>query len=230
MMLKSLPAFRRTSRCATTSSTRHRELGDDDHVGATREAAHHRDPSRVASHDLADHDAVVRRRGGVQAVERLGDHAHGAVETDAVVGDAQVVVHRLGHTDHGACSSASRAATLERVIAADGDERVEPQPFHVAHHVRDAAVDLHRVHARAAEHRAAELQDAREPRTLEAEDVAVAEQPAHPLRIAEQRVAGGERAPADGADRRVEARCVTPAGQDRDSHATLLVCCVLWRS
>ena len=76
-----------------------RLLGDEDDVGAARDAAHHGDPAGVAAHHLDDHDAVVRLRRRVQAVDRLGRDRHRGVEPERVVGAGEVVVDRLRHAD-----------------------------------------------------------------------------------------------------------------------------------
>ena len=85
-----------------------------------------REPARVASHDLDDHHAVVRLRGGVQAVDRLGRDRDGGVEAERLVGRREVVVDRLRHADHGqAVLDVQPCGDAERVLAADRDQPVE---------------------------------------------------------------------------------------------------------
>ena len=78
---------------------RDRLLGDQDHVGAAGDPAHDRDPARVPAHHLDDHHAVVRLRGRVQPVDRLGADRDRRVEAERVVGRGQVVVDRLRDAD-----------------------------------------------------------------------------------------------------------------------------------
>src|SRR5450631_2045472 len=150
----------------------------------------------------------------MQAVERLGDHAHSTVEPDAVIGDAEVVVHRLGDTDHARLMFGESRSDAERVITTDGDESVELEALEIAQNLVHATLDLHRIHARAAEHRAAQLQDPREPVTLQGEDVALANHPRPPVADADHSVARRNRTPADRADRGVETWRITAARQD----------------
>src|ERR1700682_5302933 len=59
-----------------------RKLRDDDHVGAPGQAAHHRDPTGVATHHLDDHHPVVRGGRGMQAIECLDDDPDSSIETE----------------------------------------------------------------------------------------------------------------------------------------------------
>src|SRR5205823_13935814 len=45
------------------------QLREQDDVGVARDARVDRDPARVASHHLDDHDALVRFGGGVEAID-----------------------------------------------------------------------------------------------------------------------------------------------------------------
>ena len=76
-----------------------RALGHEDDVGAAGEAGVARDPARVAAHDLADDDAVVRLGRRVQAVDRLGRDLHRGLKAEREVGRVEVVVDRLRHAD-----------------------------------------------------------------------------------------------------------------------------------
>ena len=168
----------------------------------------------------------MRRGSGVQAVERLGDHAHRAVEPDAVVRDTEVGVHGLRHAHHASVLFGQPRGNAQRVVPADCDQRIDVELLEVVQHLIHTMVELHRVHTRAAEHGAAERQDAREPRALEGDHVTLTDQPGPSVANAEQCVAGHERAPADGADRGVEAWRVTAARQDGNplSHSCLPFC------
>ncbi len=87
-----------------------RALGHEDRVGAARDPGVRGDPAGVAAHHLDDHHAVVRLRGGVQAVDRVGHDLHGGLEAERDVGAAEVVVDRLRHADDGDARFVQRAA------------------------------------------------------------------------------------------------------------------------
>ena len=114
---------------------RDRLLGDQDHVGAAGDPAHDRDPAGVAAHHLDDHHAVVRLRGRVQPVDRLGRDRDGGVEAERVVGGREVVVDRLRDADdRELVLRVEPRRDAERVLAADRDERVEPLPSKCLEH------------------------------------------------------------------------------------------------
>ena len=139
-----------------------RALGDEDDVGAAGDAAVGRDPARVAAHDLDDDDAVVRLRGRVQAVDRVGGDLHRGVEAEGDVGAGEVVVDRLGDADHRHAVGRQPARDAERVLAADRDQRVDAFALERLAHERGAVgAVLVGVRARRAEDRAAAVQDAR---------------------------------------------------------------------
>ena len=109
------------------------DLGQQDDVGVAGDARVHRDPARVAAHDLDDHDALVRLGGGVQPVDRLGRDGDGGVEAERRLRAGQVVVDRLRDADdrHALLEEARRDP--ERAVAADRDQRVAadlPEPPH----------------------------------------------------------------------------------------------------
>ena len=75
-------------------------LGDEDHVGAARQARVQRDPARVPAHHLDDQRPVVALGRRVQPVDRLHGDVHGGVEAERVIRRAEVVVDRLRDADH----------------------------------------------------------------------------------------------------------------------------------
>src|SRR5207247_3341245 len=95
----------------------------------------------------------------------------------------------------------------ERVLAPDGDERIEPAAFEVRQHALHAAVDLERVGARGAEDRAAAREEtgdlSRPERLVETLDEAF---PA--FADTDYVAAPGHHSPPDGADDGVLARAV----------------------
>jgi hypothetical protein len=146
-------------------------LGDENRVGAARDTRVERDPAGITAHDLRDHDAVVSLGGRVQAIDGVGGEADGGIEAEAVGRADNVIVDRLRHADEGDPALRELVRDGERAVAADANERVEPQ---LVEHV-DAAL---RVVARAvarfdgieeritpvhrAENRAADAKDARD--------------------------------------------------------------------
>ena len=127
------------------------KLGDDDHVGAPCQAAHHRNPAGVASHHLHHHDAVVRGRRRVQSIQRLNDDPDRRVEADAKLGDREVIVDRLGDTHHRIASIAHRGGDGERVVAANRNQAVDARGAQQADHLLDPALLLQGIGPRGAQ-------------------------------------------------------------------------------
>ena len=204
-----------------------RVLGDQDHVGAAGDPAHHGDPAGVPPHHLDDHHAVVRLGGRVQAVDRLGRDRHGGVEAEGVVGGGEVVVDRLRHADdREVLLAVEPGRDAERVLAPDRDERVERGLAEVLQHAVDR-VRLEGVRPRRADDRPAPREDPRDlagPQWLD--------QPLHePLPAGpdpEHLVPVGERPAADRPDDRVQAGAVASAGEHADPHGPRL--CRRWES
>ena len=134
--------------------------GAQDDVRAARDTRGDRDPAGVAAHEFDDHHAVVRLGRGVEPVDRLGRDRHRGVEADRGVGADNVVVDRLGDADDGQPRRHRHLACgLEGAVAADADEAVELLVLRGLLDRVHAAVDLVRVAARGAEHRAAHDED-----------------------------------------------------------------------
>ncbi len=114
-----------------------------------------RDPAGVSAHDLDHQRAVVRLGRGVQPVDRLHGDVDGGVEAEGVVGGTEVVVDGLRHSDDVDAEVVQLGGDAEGVLAADRDQRVDPELGEVRLDLLDATVDLERVGARRAEDRAA---------------------------------------------------------------------------
>ena len=100
-----------------------RMLGDEDHVGAAGDPAHHRDPPGLPTHHLDDHHPVVRLGGRVQPVDCFGADGDRGIEAERVVGRGEVVVDRLRDPDHGeAVLTMQPRGNPQRVFAADRHE------------------------------------------------------------------------------------------------------------
>jgi len=109
-----------------------RDLRDQDDMGAAGEAGADCDPAGIAPHYLEKHDAVVALRGGVQAVKCSRRGLEGGGESERHLGGRDVVVDRLRDTDHRQAVLAVEAfGDRQRAVAADHDDRVEPQALDV---------------------------------------------------------------------------------------------------
>ena len=194
-----------------------RDLGDEDHVGAAGDAAHHGDPAGVAAHHLDDHDAVVRLGRRVEPVDRLGRDRDRGVEAERVVGAGEVVVDRLRDADDRELALVVEARRdAERVLAADRDERVELAVGEVLYDALDGALELERVRAARADDRPAARQDPRDLRRAELLEDRLDE--AAPALAHRDHVPAGRIGPAhDRADDRVEAGAVAAAGEDAEA-------------
>ena len=78
-----------------------RDLGDQDNVGAAGKPAVQSNPSRVASHYLKHHDALVAGCCRVETVQSLGNTGDRRVETKSHGRGFKIIVDRLGDSDHG---------------------------------------------------------------------------------------------------------------------------------
>ena len=75
------------------------DFGYQDGVGAACKAGAESDPSRVATHDFDDHDAAMRVRGAVQAVDALGCKRHGGVKAKGEGRGFEIVIDGLRNAD-----------------------------------------------------------------------------------------------------------------------------------
>ncbi len=177
-----------------------------------------RDPAGMAAHHLDDQRAVVRLGRRVQPVDRLHGDVDRGVEPEGVVGGVEVVVDRLRHADDVDAHLAEPGRHAEGVLAAYRDQRVDAVVVQRGRDLVEAVVDLERVGARRAEDRAAARQDAAHLGHAERHrDVLERALPAVPE--PDELVAVDADALADdGADHRVQAGAVAPAGQHTDSH------------
>ncbi len=101
----------------------------------------------------------------------------------------------------------------ERVLAADGDERVEALRIGVLEDALDSAVDLVRVRARRPQNRSAARKDPRDRPVVELLERTLDES-APALANADDLVPAVERSPRDRPDDRVQARAVASPGEE----------------
>ena len=195
-----------------------RLLRHADRIRAAGNAAGDGDPARVAPHHLADDDAVVRFGGGVQAVDGLGRDADCGVEAEAGVGAAQIVVDGLRNADNLHALFDQRIRHALRVVAADGDERVEIVGLDGGEALVDAAFHLARIGARGAQDGAAEVQDAGDRIGVQRPGL-VLHHAAPAFEEADELILIVENSFAyHGADHRIQSRAVTAACQYSNSH------------
>ena len=73
-----------------------RNFRDQNRIGSAGDTGVQRDPPGVVAHHFHHHDAPVRFRGRVQAIDRVGGEVDGGVEPETVRGADDVVVDGLG--------------------------------------------------------------------------------------------------------------------------------------
>ena len=102
-------------------------LGHEDGVCATSESAPCGDPARVSPHHFHNGNAVMRRGGGLDAVERFGDDVCSSIKAEAAFGPPDVVVHCLGDRNHSGAALGESRSDGEGVVTTNDNERIEPQ-------------------------------------------------------------------------------------------------------
>ena len=193
-------------------------LGHEDRVGAAGQPAVGGDPAGVTAHHLDDDDAVVRLGRRVQAVDGVRGDLDRGLEAEGEVRPGQVVVDRLRHADARDALGRELARDAERVLAADGDQRVDAERVEgPAHALGARAVRLEGVGARGAEDRAAAVQDAAGAVGVQLEALAL-QHAGPPVGEPEEGVAVHVDALADdGTDDGVESGAVAAPGQKSDA-------------
>ena len=107
-----------------------RDLGDEDDVGAARDAAVERDPAGEPPHHLDHHHAPVALGRRVQPVDGHRHAVDGGGEPEGEDGAADVVVDRLGHADDGDPVPVHLLGDRERAVTADDHQGVEAERLH----------------------------------------------------------------------------------------------------
>ncbi len=107
------------------------DLRNQDHVGAAGDPGGERDMAGIAAHHLEHHDAAVAGRGRLQPIERLGRDRDRGVEADRHLGQAEIVVDRLGNADQREIALAREPVEdPEAAVAADADHGIESERAH----------------------------------------------------------------------------------------------------
>ena len=135
-------------------------LGNERDVGVAADAGICGYPARVPAHGLDHKHPVVAARGGAYLVHRVHGDVDGGVETKCEVSRRQVVVDGLRNADHMHLLLFEKArGDAERVVAADGYQRVDGELLEAGLDLVDAAVNLVGVGARRPEDGAADAYD-----------------------------------------------------------------------
>ena len=194
------------------------KLRDDDHVGAAGQPSHHCDPSGIATHHLDNHDAMMGGGRGVQPIERLDHHADRGIESDAELGDGEVVVDRLRDADHRIVGLAHGRRDGQRIVAADRHQAVDAAAAQQPDDLLDATFLLEGVGAGRAKDGPPERQDATHRGRCQVLHVARSQQPGPAVLDAGDLESLLEGAAGDPPDGRVEPGRVATAGENADSH------------
>ena len=104
-------------------------FGDQNSGGAGGQTNIHSQITGVTAHDFNHRAALVGLHGVSQLVDALDGGVCGAVEADAVVGAADIVIDGSGNTDDVNAELAQRLCTPEGAVAADGNDAVQTQEF-----------------------------------------------------------------------------------------------------
>src|SRR4030095_6920679 len=74
-------------------------LRDEDHVRSPGKSAVESDPSGVPPHNFKDHDTIVRRRRGMQSIQRVGHAGNRRIKAKGHRGRFEIVIDRLRNAD-----------------------------------------------------------------------------------------------------------------------------------
>src|SRR6187455_2609472 len=102
-----------------------RNLGYENHVGATGDSGVQGDPSGVTAHDLDHHDAAMGLGRGVQPIDGVGGEADRRIEAEAAGRADDVIVDRLGYADQRNALLVELVGDGQRAVTADADEGIE---------------------------------------------------------------------------------------------------------
>ena len=91
--------------------------------------------SGIAAKDAENADALVRADSGALPLDGIAGAGDRGREADAVLGVADVVVHRLRDGDDLDAEFVELGRVTERVVAADGDQVFDAEPREVRQHL-----------------------------------------------------------------------------------------------
>ncbi len=99
-MLNELPWRWRWCTFLQTASKAEGDLRDQDHIRPAGHAGMQGDETGIPPHQLQQHHPVVRFRGGVQLIQRVGGGSNRGIETKGAFRPADIVIDRLRHAHH----------------------------------------------------------------------------------------------------------------------------------
>ena len=182
------------------------------------------DPAGIAAHDFDDDDAVVRVGGGVDAVDGLGGDHDGGVEAEGRSVPLMSLSMVLGTPTRWHAVLAQEERDGLRVVAAEGDERVDLVGLENFLHLLDAAGNLLHVGARGVKDGAALQLNAVDGFEGERDEVVV-EHAAPAVQEADELVAVVVDSLFHGRiDHSIQSGAVAAAGQQSNSHRKSLLC------
>src|SRR5713101_8553678 len=117
-------------------------FGNDAAISGAGHGGKHGGEAGVAAEDFEDHETLVRTGGGAEAVDHLNGARDAGAEADTVVGAGDVVVHRFRNADNFEAFLVETNAVAERVVAADGDQRINAEPGEILEHFGSEVVLL----------------------------------------------------------------------------------------
>jgi len=193
-------------------------LGHKGDRGAAGDPGPGGDVAHVATHDLNDHDAIVRLGCGVESVNRIRGDLDSRVETEGALGAINVVVDRLGHADQRNALLIDTTRRGEGSLTTNHHERINLAPRHCGAHSIHAIREHEGLISARTDDRAAPRQNAAAilDRELHAP---VIEQPAPAVEETEN--LGPEftfSLSNHCTDHGIETRAVTTTGEDTNSH------------
>ena len=100
-------------------------FGDEDDIGAARDAGIQCQPSGLVAHHLNAHHAAVAACGGVDAVNDLGCNVHGGMEAERDIGPVDIIVNGLGQADDVEALLAEEVSVFVGAVAAQAEQAVQ---------------------------------------------------------------------------------------------------------
>src|SRR5215467_68996 len=218
------------------------EFGNDAAIRGASHGRQHCSEAGVATEDFQHHETLVGAGGSAQAIDHLNRARDASAEADAIVCARDVVVHGFRNADDFEAFFVETDPVTERVVAADGNERVNAKPCKVFQDFgsqvvffrRELAAEMVR-HARLTDasrvgSRGMKEGTASAARTVyrffveEKEVVGIVlilladhiHQAGPAVTNADNLIAFAQGAESDGADRRIEAGNVAAPGEDAD--------------
>ncbi len=115
---------------------------NDAAVGGASHGGEHGGKAGVAAKDFEDHEALMGSSRSAEAVNHLDGAGDAGAEADAVVGARDVIVHGLGNADNLEALFVQTNAVAEGIVAADGNESVNPEPGEILEDFRSEVILL----------------------------------------------------------------------------------------